>query len=155
MPAQLSRYQGTRTSQILEPGEEHQHTRADPCWQQSSGSWKCPNCSHEWQARIASRAEHNSGCPLCSQAQATQVTQPTFAAAEHALLQEWDCERNALNGLHPHSITLGSRKRVHWCVRNALKDSCTGIKCGPMIVLAVTLQGVHTVLASKHANATP
>ncbi len=121
MPAQLSRYQGTRTSQILEPGEEHQHTRADPCWQQSSGSWKCPNCSHEWQARIASRAEHNSGCPLCSQAQATQVTQPTFAAAEHALLQEWDCERNALNGLHPHSITLGSRKRVHWVCQKCSK----------------------------------
>ena len=40
------------------------------------------------------------------------------------------------------------------CVRNALRDSCTGTKCLPMIGLAETLPGVHIVLARKFANAT-
>ena len=41
------------------------------------------------------------------------------------------------------------------CVRNALRDSCTGTKCVLRIVLAGSLQGVHIVLARKYANTTP
>ena len=76
--------------------------------------WKCQICSHEWQAKIGSRVEWDSGCPRCSKAQAVKTKQPTFEAAHHALLLEWDYERNAADGIHPHSTTLGSQKRVHW-----------------------------------------
>ena len=76
--------------------------------------WKCPVCSHEWQARIGIRVEGDSGCPRCSKAQAVKIKQPTFEAAHHELLLEWDYERNAVDGMHPHSTTLGSHKPVHW-----------------------------------------
>ena len=76
--------------------------------------WKCPICGYEWQADIAVRVEHDSGCPRCSKAQPTGTKQPTFEAAHHALLLEWDYQRNALDGIHPHTTTLGSQKRVHW-----------------------------------------
>jgi len=50
---------------------------------------------------------------------------------------------------------LAARSVCIGCVINALWDDCIGTKCVPMIVLAVELQGVHIVLASKCANATP
>ncbi len=83
--------------------------------------WKCQICSHEWQAIVGSRVEHGSGCPRCSRAQAIKAKQLTFAAAEHALLLEWDYERNAADGIHPHSTTLGSHKRVHWVCQKCPK----------------------------------
>jgi len=83
--------------------------------------WKCPICSHEWQARIGSRVEWDRGCPCCSIAVAVRTKQPTFEAAQHALLLEWDYERNAVNGIHPHSTTLGSSKRVHWVCQKCPK----------------------------------
>ncbi len=44
-----------------------------------------------------------------------------------------------------------------WCignVSNVQRDSCTGIKCVLLIVLATMPKGVHTALVSKYANAT-
>ena len=76
--------------------------------------WKCQICSHEWQAPIRTRVEGDSGCPRCSKALPIGRKQPTFEAAHHALLLEWDYQRNALDGIHPHTTTLGSQKRVHW-----------------------------------------
>ncbi|KAA6421235.1 MAG: hypothetical protein FRX49_08934 [Trebouxia sp. A1-2] len=76
--------------------------------------WKCPNCSHEWQAPVARRVQNDSGCPRCSGKIARRTKQPTFEEAKHQLLLEWDYERNAADGSHPHDITLGSQKLVHW-----------------------------------------
>ena len=76
--------------------------------------WKCQTCSHEWQAQIGPCVENDSGCPRCSTAQAVKTKQPTFEAAHHALLLERDYERNAADGIHPNSTTLGSCKCVHW-----------------------------------------
>jgi len=47
--------------------------------------------------------------------------QPTFKAAQHPLLLEWDHERNTKVGIHPHNTTLGSKKEVHWVCRNCPK----------------------------------
>ena len=44
-----------------------------------------------------------------------------------------------------------------WCIGNVCnvpRDSCTGIKCVLITVLATTLKGVHTALVIKYANAT-
>ncbi|DBA82310.1 TPA: hypothetical protein ACH3X2_000574 [Trebouxia sp. C0005] len=81
------------------------HTRAE---------WKCPECSHEWQAQVAQRVQNNSGCPRCSSKLGRRTIQPTFEEAKHQLLREWDYERNAADGIYPHNTTLGSRKLVHW-----------------------------------------
>ncbi|DBA82288.1 TPA: hypothetical protein ACH3X2_000554 [Trebouxia sp. C0005] len=76
--------------------------------------WRCPICSHEWQAQVAKRVQYDSGCPRCSSKLGRRTKQPTFEAAQHPLLLEWDYERNAADGIHPHGITLGSKKLVHW-----------------------------------------
>jgi len=78
--------------------------------------WKCPTCSHEWQARIAQRVRDDCGCPRCEKmaSYGNRYKQPTFEAAQHPLLLEWDYERNAADGIHPNNTTLGSKKLVHW-----------------------------------------
>ena len=83
---------------------------------QHIAEWKCPICSQEWQARIASRVQDDSTCPQCSRINSSgnTYTQPTFEAARHPLLMDWDYERNTKDDIHPQNITLGSRKLVHW-----------------------------------------
>ncbi len=77
--------------------------------------WKCPTCSHEWQAPIARRVQNDSGCPRCRyKAMGRQTKQPTYEAAQHPLLLEWDFERNVADGIHPNNTTLASHKLVHW-----------------------------------------
>jgi len=77
--------------------------------------WKCPTCSHEWQAQVARRVQNDSGCPLCiNKAHGKKTKQPTFEAAQHELLHEWDHERNLKDDIHPNNTTLGSSKLVHW-----------------------------------------
>ena len=75
--------------------------------------WKCPICSHEWQAKIATRVQDDHGCPRSSRKSCVGNAnkQPTFEAVQHPLLLDWDYERNAADGIHPHDTTLGSRKR--------------------------------------------
>ena len=72
----------------------------------SQADWKCPDCQHEWQAQIALRVLNNSGCPRCSRSNVQQTSHPTFQAAEHTLLREWDHERNAEDGIYPHNTKL-------------------------------------------------
>ncbi len=84
--------------------------------------WKCPDCSHEWQGQVAQRARKDSGCPRCSnKAPGREKKHPTFEAAQHQLLHEWDYERNATDGIHPSTTTLGSKKLVHWVCHNCPK----------------------------------
>ncbi len=84
--------------------------------------WKCPICSHEWQGQVANRAQNDSGCPRCSSKAPGRTTkQPTFEAAQHQLLLEWDYERNAVDGIHPNITTLGSNKLVHWVCQKCPK----------------------------------
>lgn len=30
--------------------------------------WRCPDCGHEWQSRIATRVAEHTGCPRCTAA---------------------------------------------------------------------------------------
>jgi len=84
--------------------------------------WKCPICSHEWRAQVAQRVQDDRGCPLCiNKAGGKKTQQPTFEAAQHQLLLEWDFERNAANGIHPTNTTLGSNKLVHWVCQKCPK----------------------------------
>lgn len=84
--------------------------------------WKCPDGSHEWQGQVAQRARKDSGFPRCSnKAPGRGKKHPTFEAAQHQLLHEWDYERNATDGIHPSTTTLGSKKLVHWVCHNCPK----------------------------------
>ena len=77
-------------------------------------NWRCPDCRYEWQAAIQTRVQNDAGCPRCSRSHRKQSRQPTFQDEQHSLLHEWDHERNALDGIYPHNITLSSGKLVHW-----------------------------------------
>ena len=86
--------------------------------------WKCSACLHEWQAKVASKSHAKSGCPKCAKASAGRKARqqhPTFATAKHALLQQWDHDRNRANGNRPDNTTLQSGKLIWWCCRECPK----------------------------------
>ena len=83
--------------------------------------WKCPDCSYEWQAQIAPRVLKDAGCPSCNCNNGNYSKQPTFEEEQHALLHEWDHERNAEDGIYPHNTTLQSHKLVHWICQKCPK----------------------------------
>ena len=82
--------------------------------------WKCSACLHEWQAPVMMKAHGKTGCPKCAQAlrsraaDGTRQKHPTFAAAKHALLQQWDHNRNRESGNFPDNTTLRSSKLIWW-----------------------------------------
>ena len=83
--------------------------------------WKCPDCKHEWQAKVAHKVFNSSGCPNSSCRHTKHSKQPTFQEEQHTLLHEWDHERNAEDGMYPHNTTLQSRKLIHWVCRKCPK----------------------------------
>ena len=73
--------------------------------------WKCSRKPlHQWQAPIRNRARQHKGCPYC----AGQRTGPeeSVAALRPELMKEWHPTKN--NNIDPHSLSLGSMKRVWW-----------------------------------------
>ncbi len=66
------------------------------------------------------KARDKSECPECAKAHSgrkadgTRQKHPTFAIAEHALLEQWDHDRNRDNGNFPDNTTLQSRKLIWW-----------------------------------------
>jgi len=82
--------------------------------------WKCSTCLYEWQTAVVHKAHGKTGCPKCAKANAgrkadgTRQKHPTFAAAKHALLQQWDHDRNRENGNYPDNTSLQSNKLVWW-----------------------------------------
>ncbi len=82
--------------------------------------WKCSACLYEWQTAVVHKVRGKTGCPRCAKANAgrkaddTRQKHPTFAAAKHALLQQWDHERNRASGNLPDNTTLRSNKLIWW-----------------------------------------
>ena len=83
--------------------------------------WKCCACLHEWQASVKNKVCGKNGCPKCAKAHAgrkadgTRQKHPTFARAKHALLEQWDHDKNSKNGNFPNNTMLQSGKRIWWC----------------------------------------
>ena len=82
--------------------------------------WKCSACLHEWQTTVSGKVAGKTGCPKCAKANGgwkadgTRQKHPTFAMAKHALLQQWDHDRNSKNGNFPDNTTLRSNKLIWW-----------------------------------------
>ncbi|DBA67608.1 TPA: hypothetical protein ACH3X2_001348 [Trebouxia sp. C0005] len=82
--------------------------------------WKCSACLHEWQTKVVSKVHSKTRCPKCAKASSgrkadgTRQQYPTFAAAQHALLQQWDHDRNRENGNYLDNTKLSSRKLIWW-----------------------------------------
>ena len=66
------------------------------------------------------KARSKTGCPKCAKANAgrkadgTRQKHPTFARAKHALLQQWDHDRNRETGNFPENTKLQSGKFIWW-----------------------------------------
>ncbi len=71
--------------------------------------WKCKN-GHEWQARVARRAE-GDGCPFCA-GQRTIAGKNDLATVNPILAKEWHPEKN--ESLSPGDVMAGSGKKVWW-----------------------------------------
>ena len=82
--------------------------------------WKCSTCLHVWQTKVLNKTRGKTGCPKCAKAngnmpaEGTRQKHPSFARAKHALLQQWDHDRNRENANHPDNTTLGSHKLIWW-----------------------------------------
>jgi len=82
--------------------------------------WTCSVCLHEWQASVLNKASHKTGCPKCAKANGgrkadgTRQEHPSFARAKHALLQQWDHDKNRDHGNFPDNTTLQSGKLIWW-----------------------------------------
>ena len=83
----------------------------------------CTECGNQWSTTIVQRVAKGTGCHKCFSKRAghrkdgSRRKHPTFAECNHPLLSEWDHDRNAVQGLIPEDITLGSHKPVHWVCR--------------------------------------
>ena len=80
----------------------------------SRAEWRCPDCKLEWQACIAPRVSRNAGCPRCSLKNGSGRHHPTFEEDKPAVMEDWDYESNAADGIFPRNTTHGSSKLVHW-----------------------------------------
>ena len=99
--------------------------------------WKCNACLHEWQAAVMQKAREKTGCPKCARTNAgrkadgTRQKHPTFAAAKHALLEQWDHDRNSKNGSFPDNTTLRSNKLIWWCCQECPKGKVHSWQASP------------------------
>ncbi len=91
--------------------------------------WKCSACLHEWQTSVTVKARDNSGCPMCAKsngggkAGGTRQKHPTFAAADHDLLEQWDHDRNSADGNFPDNTSLQSNKLIWWHCQECPKEA--------------------------------
>jgi rubrerythrin len=78
--------------------------------------WLCQNCSHEWNAVIASRT-NGSGCPLCARTQRSKIqAQPkpgqSLADLHPDVAAQWHPTKNG--DLQPHQVNPGTNKKTSW-----------------------------------------
>ncbi len=99
--------------------------------------WKCSACLHEWQASVSDKVAGKTGCPKCAKANGnmpadgTRQKHPTFAAAKHPLLQQWDHDRNRENGIFPDNTSLQSHKLIWWQCQECPKGKLHSWQASP------------------------
>ena len=76
-------------------------------------AWVCTEFGNQWSTRIAGPVSQGTGCATCyhkrrgRRKHGSRHKHPTFAECRHALLSEWDHDRNAEHGMFPENTTLG------------------------------------------------
>ncbi len=99
--------------------------------------WKCSTCLHEWQTAVSHKAHEKSGCPRCAgrnagrKADGTRQKHNTFTGAKHALLQQWDHDKNSMNGNFPDSTSLQSSKLIWWRCQDCPKGKVHSWQASP------------------------
>ncbi len=99
--------------------------------------WKCSACLHKWQAPVFDKARDKSGCPKCAKANGgrkadgTRQKHPTFAAADHELLEQWDHDRNSEVENFPDNTSLQSPKLIWWRCQECPKGKVHSWQASP------------------------
>ena len=88
--------------------------------------WRCPDCGHEWQARIGN-GKQGRGCPVCApanrgarrtEARAEKNGSPTSRRPDP--VPEWDDEKNVPPT--PETVPCGSHRTAWWiCSRSGFR----------------------------------
>ncbi|DBB13637.1 TPA: hypothetical protein ACH3X3_000658 [Trebouxia sp. C0006] len=122
--------------------------------------WKCSVCKYEWQASVVDKTSGKTGCPKCAKrnggrkADSSRQKHPTFAQAKHALLEQWDHDKNRENGKSPDSTTLQSGKLICCVAMHVQRARSTAGKLDQAIELLTKRQlGAHFVPGVRFVNA--
>ena len=84
--------------------------------------WKCEK-GHSYQQIVRSKVR-GIGCPICSNKLVLKGYND-LATTNPELLDEWDYEKNKLNGITPYNITKGAEKKVWWiCNKCKMSYEC-------------------------------
>ena len=78
--------------------------------------WRC-NHAHEYTAPVKQRTVNNTGCPECfafRQSSQPRQQHPVLADSQHAMMQYWDSELNAKEGLNLNEIKCRNHKLCNW-----------------------------------------
>jgi len=109
LSAQHACQEGTGSCTVLGCKEELFNTsRPSDCLQQHAGPLQVQRLLAQMAG--SSLAKANAG----RKADGTRQKRPTFAGAKHALLEQWDHDKNIKNGNFPDNTTLGSNKVIWW-----------------------------------------
>ena len=80
--------------------------------------WRCPDCGHEWESRVANRTLGN-GCPVCRNAIISKKVSQIHLSKSGSLkdthpqlAKQWHTKKNGT--LLPTHVTAGSAKAVWW-----------------------------------------
>lgn len=86
--------------------------------------WVCPECGHEWRARVANQTkQRGSGCPVCQRKSIAAgnrerglMRSGSLGERFPSIAEEWHPTRNG--GLSPHMVSAHSGDQVWWrCYR--------------------------------------
>ena len=72
--------------------------------------WRCEK-GHEWEAVIANRAKHGSGCPFCQNRYPT-VGENDLATTHPHLAEQWCSARNG--SCTPNDVMAGTNRKMWW-----------------------------------------
>ncbi len=87
-------------------------TPSDVCVFSNKKYWWIGKCGHEWDAKVANRTKHESGCPYCSNPPLKIL--PGFndlISRDKNLAKEWNYTKNQID---PTTIGIGYSKKVWW-----------------------------------------
>ena len=109
--------------------------------------WRCPDCHHEWPARVIDRACNQAGCQQCAQRQSCAVVRcHSCLSGITSPMGSWE-----------YSQTRYHRTVIRRCFGFATSVHRNGLMGGSsphLTGLELLIHAVHYVMESKHASAT-
>lgn len=156
LPAQLSHYQSTEPTTVLESGQECQspeQTIASSITSELSGSALTAAMSGRVKLHSV-RGKTADFLDVATKLLEGEKSTPHLKQHSISCCMNGTMSAMLQMAFIPAPPLLAAKSWCIGCATTAPRDSCTGINCVLLIVLASAPQGVHSVLVIKYANAT-